>query len=141
MLEKTEQIRRGEFNLIMNQKIQILKIIKNEHQVFDDRKTSNMEQQINIIGISGSLKSTSANTNILRAMATMAPEHVFVKLFEGFDQLPHFNPEIASQIEVVSNFRQQIQEAHAVIISTPEYAFGVPGVLKMRWIGWFLPVS
>jgi NAD(P)H-dependent FMN reductase len=95
-----------------------------------------MNKTINIIGISGSLKSTSANTNILSAMATMAPGHVLVKLFDGLDLLPHFNPEITSPAETVNNFRQQIKEADAVIFSTPEYAFGVPGVLKnaLDWL-------
>ena len=91
---------------------------------------------INIIGISGSLKPTSANTNILRVMAIMAPERVSVTLFDGLGLLPHFNPEITSPAESVNNFRQQIKEADAVIFSTPEYAFGVPGVLKnaLDWL-------
>ncbi|MGZ4037402.1 MAG: NADPH-dependent FMN reductase, partial [Bacteroidia bacterium] len=30
----------------------------------------------------------------------------------------------------VMAFRKKIEQAHAVIICTPEYAFGIPGVLK-----------
>ncbi len=95
-----------------------------------------MKKQINIIGISGSLKPTSANTNILRTLATMVPEYVLVKLFDELITLPHFNPEITSPVRAVNNFRQQIKEADAVIFSTPEYAFGVPGVLKnaLDWL-------
>lgn len=96
----------------------------------------NITKQINIIGISGSLKPTSANTNILRTMATMSNADVSVKLFDGLDLLPHFNPETAEPVTAVTNFRQQIQKADAVIFSTPEYAFGVPGVLKnaLDWL-------
>lgn len=61
---------------------------------------------------------------------------VSLSLFEGLDLLPHFNPETTGLIPQVVNFRQQIKEADAVIFSTPEYAFGVPGVLKnaLDWL-------
>jgi chromate reductase, NAD(P)H dehydrogenase (quinone) len=91
---------------------------------------------INILSISGSLKSTSSNTNILRAVANIAPQNVVIKMFEGLDSLPHFNPEIKEDIDAVTRLRQQIKEADGVIISTPEYAFGVPGILKnaLDWL-------
>lgn len=91
---------------------------------------------INILAISGSLKTTSANTNILRILAKMAPGNVVLKIFEGLDELPHFNPETKGDSASVVNLRQLIKEADAVIFSTPEYAFGVPGVLKnaLDWL-------
>lgn len=90
----------------------------------------------NIAAISGSLKSTSSNTNILRAIANFAPENVVVNLVEGLDTLPHFNPENEEEIESLTNFRQQLKNADGIIFSTPEYAYGVPGVLKnaLDWI-------
>lgn len=93
-------------------------------------------KKINIVAISGSLKSTSANTHILRAVAAIAPENVLIKIFTKLDELPHFNPEITEDIPAVNNLRQQIKEADAVLFSTPEYAFGVPGVLKnaLDWL-------
>jgi len=95
-----------------------------------------MKQITTVVAISGSLKSTSANTNILLEMAKIAPENVVVNILEGLDQLPHFNPEIIQEIPAVTNFRNQIKAADAVIFSTPEYAFGVPGVLKnaLDWL-------
>ena len=94
------------------------------------------KNQISILGISGSLKSTSSNANILRFISTIVPVHVSIKLFGALDTLPHFNPETTETIKAVENLRQQIQEADAVIICTPEYAFGVPGVLKnaLDWL-------
>jgi chromate reductase, NAD(P)H dehydrogenase (quinone) len=91
---------------------------------------------INILAISGSLKSTSANTNILRAITSIAPQNVVIKIFEGLDSLPHFNPETKEEIDSVNKLRQQIKNADGVIVSTPEYAFGVPGVLKnaLDWL-------
>lgn len=95
-----------------------------------------MKKQINIIGISGSLKSASANTNILQAIAAIVPPQVDFRIFEGIDILPHFNPERTENNDAVEAFRAQIKKSDAVIISTPEYAFGVPGVLKnaLDWL-------
>ena len=95
-----------------------------------------IKKQINILGISGSLKSTSSNTNILRFISTIVSVHVSIKLFQGLDTLPHFNPETTGTIKAVENLRQQIKDADGVIFSTPEYAFGVPGVLKnaLDWL-------
>lgn len=94
------------------------------------------DKVINILAISGSLKSTSANTNILRAISKIAPKNVLIHIFDGLDKLPHFNPELANDIEAVNSFRQQLRESDGVIFSTPEYAFGVPGVLKnaLDWV-------
>lgn len=94
------------------------------------------DRMIHILAISGSLKSTSTNTNILRAISKMAPPNVSVDIFEGLDSLPHFNPELTDDIEPVNKFRQQLRLADGVIFSTPEYAFGVPGVLKnaLDWL-------
>lgn len=80
---------------------------------------------MHIAAISGSLKSTSSNTNILRAIARLAPENVAIKIIEGIDTLPHFSPDREEDIASVNNFRQQIKAADGVIISTPEYAFGI----------------
>ncbi len=91
---------------------------------------------IYIAAISGSLKSTSSNTNILRAVATLAPKNIVITIVEGLDTMPHFNPDTDENIASVNYFRQQIKKADAVIFSTPEYAFGVPGVLKnaLDWL-------
>ena len=94
------------------------------------------DKVINILAISGSLKSTSVNTSILRAISKIAPQKVIINVFDGLDKLPHFNPESANDIETVNDFRQQLRVADGVIFSTPEYAFGVPGVLKnaLDWV-------
>lgn len=90
-----------------------------------------------ILAISGSLRSTSSNTNILRTLVGLAPEHT-IEIYEGIGNLPHFNPEIDDERELISvqNWRNHLQAADAVIFCTPEYAHGVPGVLKnaLDWI-------
>lgn len=91
---------------------------------------------MHIAAISGSLKLDSSNTNILRAIATLAPENVHITFVTGLENLPHFNPDIEAGDESVNDFRTQIKKADGVIFSTPEYAFGVPGSLKnaLDWL-------
>ncbi|MBC7488550.1 MAG: NAD(P)H-dependent oxidoreductase, partial [Cytophagaceae bacterium] len=50
--------------------------------------------------------------------------------------LPPFNPDKPQDILSVLHFRKLLSQSDAVIISTPEYAFGVPGVLKnaLDWV-------
>lgn len=87
---------------------------------------------INILAISGSLKSTSSNTAIVKAIAGLSPANVQISLYEGLGDLPHFSPDIdgGKSAESVVHFRKLLQEAQGIIICTPEYAFGMPGVLK-----------
>lgn len=101
-------------------------------------KSSGMKK---ILCISGSLRPTSTNTYILKAIPQLAtwPDISF-SLYEGLDKLPYFSPELdgegATPAATVADLRAQLKAADAVIVCTPEYAFGVPGVLKnaLDWI-------
>lgn len=86
--------------------------------------------KLNILAISGSLKSSSANSRIIRTLSGFANGETNFIIYSGLDQLPHFNPDKEAGNEEVARFRQGLKEADGVIISTPEYAFGVPGTLK-----------
>jgi NAD(P)H-dependent FMN reductase len=93
-----------------------------------------------ILAISGSLRNTSSNTNIIKACAKSAAPDVEITLYEGLDKLPYFSPELDTESSIppptVHDFREQLKHADAVLFCTPEYAFGVPGVLKnaLDWI-------
>ena len=96
-----------------------------------------MNNTISILAVSGSLRSNSSNTFILKAIIAMVPVHVHIYMYNGIGDLPHFNPEIEhDQLAAVENWRKHVQAADGVIICTPEYAFGVPGVLKnaLDWL-------
>ena len=54
----------------------------------------------------------------------------FVEIFEGLAKLPHFDPDNTEGSSGVAYFRKCVAESDGIIICTPEYAFGVPGVLK-----------
>lgn len=91
-----------------------------------------------ILAISGSLRAASANTSLLRAAAKRVPDDVTLTLYGGLDDLPHFSPErdVDNVPGAVSRLRAQLRDADAVLICTPEYAHGIPGVLKnmLDWI-------
>lgn len=91
-----------------------------------------------IVGISGSLRAGSSNAALLRAAAALAPEGVEVAVFEGIGGLPHFSPDLDTDDppQAVRDFRALLASADGFLVSTPEYAHGVPGSLKnaFDWI-------
>jgi NAD(P)H-dependent FMN reductase len=91
-----------------------------------------------ILGISGSLREASSNTALLRALAATLPADARLETCEGLHTLPHFNPDddIDPPPATVAEFRAHIERADGLVISSPEYAHGVPGVLKnaLDWL-------
>lgn len=85
-----------------------------------------------ILAISGSIRASSSNTLLVRAIARLAPPDMEITLYEGLADLPHFTPDLDGDNPPASvhALRKLLQEADAVLICTPEYAFGVPGSLK-----------
>lgn len=90
------------------------------------------------LAISGSIRRESVNTAALQALRSLAPADVTVALFDGLAGLPHFNPDLdtATPPPPVAAFRHEIAHADALVICSPEYAHGVPGVLKnaLDWL-------
>ena len=95
---------------------------------------------MNLLAISGSLRAESSNARLLRAAAAVAPAGVRLTLYEGLAALPHFNPDLDGEGAVpppaVAEWRRRLAAADGVVISSPEYAHGVPGSLKnaLDWI-------
>jgi len=91
-----------------------------------------------ILAISGSLRAGSGNTAVLRAAARLAPAGVDITLYEGIAGLPFFNPDLDGDRipDTVAAFRALIGDADGILISSPEYARGVAGVLKnaLDWL-------
>lgn len=96
------------------------------------------EVPLRILAISGSLRAVSSNTHLLRAAAQLAPEGVDVVLYDGLDGLPHFNPDVEEHVlpGPVADLRAAVGAADGLLISSPEYAHGVPGSLKnaLDWL-------
>lgn len=91
-----------------------------------------------IVAISGSLRTGSSNTAVLQAIAILAPPEVQVVLYSNLSELPHFNPDLDTETPppAVSEFRSRLLASNGVLISSPEYAHGVPGTLKnaLDWL-------
>jgi len=94
--------------------------------------------RVGILAVSGSLRTASSNTALVRAAAASAPQNVAVRLYSDLAELPHFNPDLDGDTPptAVAQFRSQLAACDAVLISSPEYAHGVPGALKnaLDWV-------
>src|SRR5437773_2703790 len=91
-----------------------------------------------ILAISGSLRTGSSNATLLRAAAAIAPAGVEIVAYDNIGVLPHFNPDLdaGAPPDMVARFRGEVARADALMISSPEYAHGVPGTLKnaLDWL-------
>ena len=97
-----------------------------------------------IVAISGSLRAGSTNAALLHAASRLAQRDMEFVFYDDLASLPPFNPDLDSDDDsppaIVRDFRRLLIEADGIVISTPEYAHGVPGVLKNA-IDWLVSVG
>jgi chromate reductase len=90
-----------------------------------------MADEIKVLGFAGSLRQGSLNRALLRAAQGSAPEGMTI---EGFDlaQVPLYDGDVeaAGDPPGVAAFKAAIRAADGVLMVTPEYNHGVPGVMK-----------
>jgi NAD(P)H-dependent FMN reductase len=88
---------------------------------------------VTILAISGSLKESSANSALVRALRELDPARI--ELWDELGDLPHFTPDGDGGAPVAS-LRAAVTRSEAVLLATPEYAGGMPGVLKnaLDWL-------
>lgn len=93
---------------------------------------------VRVLAISGSLRLVSSNTALIHAAVRLAPPTVKVSIYHRLPHLPPFNPDLDTDVPAaaVQEFREALRGCDAVLISSPEYAHGVPGVLKnaLDWV-------
>jgi chromate reductase len=91
-----------------------------------------------IFSIPGSLRAGSSNHTILQFLGGIAPNDIDFTIYEHLSLIPPFDPGLDNDAPPapVTELRNAIAAANAVIICTPEYAFGVPGQLKnaLDWL-------
>ena len=91
-----------------------------------------------ILGISGSLRRDSHNTNLLRAASELAGGDVELELWEGLKAVPPYDADddVAEAPGAVAELRDAIAGADAVLFATPEYNSSIPGQLKnaLDWV-------
>ena len=89
-----------------------------------------MADQVKILGIAGSLRKASYNRGALRAAQQLCPQGATIEAFE-LDGIPGFNQdEERNPPQKVIDFKSRIRAADAILFVTPEYNYGLPGVLK-----------
>lgn len=86
---------------------------------------------IKLAAISGSLRAASANTAVLRTLQDLMPAGVEMNLL-SLDGLPLYNQDLdgPEPPRQVAAFKAAVTAADGLVICTPEYNFGIPGVLK-----------
>ena len=90
-----------------------------------------------ILGISGSLRPGSYNTQLLRAAADLLPPGAELQIFDGLRDVPAYvQGEEESPPPGVRRLKRALRDADAVLIATPEYNHSIPGALKnaLDWV-------
>ncbi len=83
-----------------------------------------------LLGMSGSLRTGSYSTAVLRGLQTVLSDRAVLGIQSA--KLPLYNEDEDGPAcsDAVRAFRRSIATSDALIISTPEYNHGIPGVLK-----------
>src|SRR6202045_1576872 len=86
---------------------------------------------VRIVGISGSLRRASFSTSLIRLLAQRAGPGMVISLAE-MSEIPLYNEDLDGDEKpaAVQAINAAIAESDGVLIVTPEYNHGVPGVLK-----------
>jgi chromate reductase len=96
-----------------------------------------MANPMKVLGLSGSLRSGSHNSRLLRAAADLLPPGAELVAYEGLKAIPPYDKDDeAAGHEAVDALRAAIEDADAVLVATPEYNHSLPGQLKnaLDWI-------
>jgi len=90
-----------------------------------------MAESVRILGFAGSLRRGSYNRALLHAAQGLAPEGMTIEIFD-LVEVPLYNADVEAQGDPpgVAAFKQAIRAADGLLMVTPEYNHGVPGVMK-----------
>jgi chromate reductase len=89
-----------------------------------------LETRFKILAFAGSLRKGSYNKALIRAAVELAPENVAIEVFDLEGITPFNQDNENNPPPKVTEFKQKIRSADALLIATPEYNYSVPGVLK-----------
>jgi chromate reductase, NAD(P)H dehydrogenase (quinone) len=85
-----------------------------------------------IFAIIGSASHNSSNHKLVDFFIHQTKPHFEVTIADDLKTLPHFDPELSTDNppKEIIEFRNYIESADAILISTPEYVFSIPSGLK-----------
>jgi chromate reductase len=90
-----------------------------------------------ILGISGSLRAGSLNTQLLRLAGEELPEGVELELYEELASIPPFDQDLVDLApDEVERLKEAIADSDAILVATPEFNGSIPGQLKnaLDWV-------
>jgi chromate reductase, NAD(P)H dehydrogenase (quinone) len=86
---------------------------------------------LRVLGIAGSLRRDSHNLRLLRAAAALLPPDAELVEFDALKAIPPFDEDDEpAPAPAVEHWREQIAQANAILVATPEYNSSIPGALK-----------
>lgn len=92
---------------------------------------------IHVLGISGSLRKGSFNSGLLRAAREVLPAGMDLEIAD-IAAIPLYNGDVEASAypEPAAKLKARIAAADALLFSTPEYNYSIPGVLKnaIDWV-------
>lgn len=92
---------------------------------------------LEVVGIAGSLRAGSCNRAVLRAAAELAPPDLRV-VEAGIAGVPFFDEDVEAEDDpaAVVALKRAVTAADGLVIVTPEYLHGLPGVVKnvLDWL-------
>ncbi len=91
-------------------------------------------KKVQLVGISGSLRKKSYNTQLLHNVKELLPEQAVMEIV-SIENIPLYNadldlPAASERPAAVQAFRDQLAKADAFVICSPEYNYSIPGGLK-----------
>jgi chromate reductase len=85
---------------------------------------------LKIVAFAGSLRKESLNLLLLRSAISMAPENMVIEELD-IQNIPLFNADLeAEPLQSVLDFKESVAAADGLLITTPEYNWGIPAVTK-----------
>lgn len=90
-----------------------------------------MADELHFVGISGSLRRGSFNTQLLNSTLDLLPDEVTMEIAQ-IARLPLYSADLDTDRapDPVNSFRAILARADAFVIASPEYNYSVPGPLK-----------
>jgi chromate reductase len=96
-----------------------------------------MATPLKFVGIAGSLRTASYSRTVLKSIAELLPAQAHFSTVD-IGQLPHYNEDldVTEAPDAVAIARSQVAASDAIIVVTPEFNHGLPGVLKntLDWL-------